>query len=247
MKISFLMPTRGRPHNMRRFAKSCFETAKNPSDVQIMMYIDDDDTESYATAHDLADEYGCPCITFISGPRQYLSKCHNDLYTAEQNGIQFCLSDIVSFIGDDVIFLTKGWDEKIISAFDEFQDKIVFVYPDDGMNHEKLGVHGFLHRNWVDTLGYVVPPYFAARFSDAWIQEVAQNIGRAKYIPSVIIEHLHYCVNKGNIDKTYKEANQRDANMGQVWYGTLPQRIEDAQKLLRRIGGIQLSSYTRIL
>ena len=41
--------------------------------------------------------------------------------------------------------------------------------------------HGFLHRNWVETVGYFVPPYFSSDFNDTWLNEVADMIGRKIY------------------------------------------------------------------
>ena len=36
--------------------------------------------------------------------------------------------------------------------------------------------------NWVETVGYFVPPYFSSDFNDTWLNEVADMIGRKIYL-----------------------------------------------------------------
>lgn len=240
MKISLLPPTRNRPFNMLRMVASAYETAAEPENVEIVFYVDDDDEASIDFFESsIKDDYDG--TKMFKGPRQYLSKCHNDAYT-------ICTGEIVSFIGDDVVFNTYGWDQKVKEAFTKHPDNILFVYPEDGINGVRLGAHGFIHRRWVETVGYVVPPYFSARFADTWVNEVARNIDRACFLPDVYIEHMHYVVNKGPVDETMRQNNERDANdnMGLVWYNTLSKRIEDAVKLGKVIGK-EIKDYQRIL
>jgi hypothetical protein len=56
MPVSVLVPTRGRPHNMRRMVDSGRETAD--SRVEWVFYIDEDDHVSLAAAERLDREAG---------------------------------------------------------------------------------------------------------------------------------------------------------------------------------------------
>ena len=61
--------------------------------------------------------------------------------------------------GDDLTFDTPGWDGVVREAFEQTPDKILFAYGNDlGPHGETFGTHGFVHRRWVETLGYFVPP-----------------------------------------------------------------------------------------
>jgi len=41
--ISILTPTRNRPNNCERFIKSIYNTAKNPGNIELHFYVDNDD------------------------------------------------------------------------------------------------------------------------------------------------------------------------------------------------------------
>ena len=56
-------------------------------------------------------------------------------------------------MGDDIVLRTLGWDQLVEAVFERWPDRIVFVH----------GRDGFLHRRWVDTLSYFVPPAFKLR------------------------------------------------------------------------------------
>ena len=45
-KITILLPTRGRPQLLEKSIKSLMEKATDPTDIEIMLGLDDDDTET---------------------------------------------------------------------------------------------------------------------------------------------------------------------------------------------------------
>jgi hypothetical protein len=121
----------------------------------------------------------------------------------------------------------------ILDRFEQFPDRIVLVYGRDGIHDRNLATHGFLHRRWVDTVGYFVPPLFASDFNDTWLDEVARAVGRRQYVPEVYYEHLHPAVGKAPMDRTHQERLQRHVreNCDQIWRDTAGLRKLDADKL----------------
>src|SRR6185369_12850874 len=111
-------------------------------------------------------------------------------------------------------------------------DKILFVHGDDGHWGKEFGTHGCLHRNWIDTVGYVLPPYFVSDYGDTWVNEVADAIGRRKYLPFVT-EHMHFLWGKSEMDATYKERIERHKNddPGKLYVDLAPKRLRDVEKL----------------
>lgn len=215
--ISLLIPTRGRPDNVRSLATSARVTASN--DVELIFYVDDDDVPSFEIVEEYADQT-------IIGPRVVLSEMWNRCAELANN-------DVMMHCGDDIIFRTHAWDELIIHEFDRFPDKIVFVHGEDGIQHGNIGTHGFLHRNWVDTVGYFVPPYFSSDYNDLWLSEVADALNRRVYLPNVYTEHMHPVVGKAPLDTTHQERlvrHQRD-NVGQLYANLAYRRHEDVEKL----------------
>ncbi len=215
--FSVLTPTRGRPQNMRQLVESARETST--SDVEFVFYIDDDDTGSIEVAKALGVEY-------VVGPRIVLSQMWNKCYEKSTG-------DILMHCGDDIIFQTKGWDNLVESAFNEYPDKIVFVYGRDGYSPDTFGTHGFLHRNWVETVGYFVPPYFSSDYNDTWLNDVSEMIGRKRFIPELYTEHMHPINGKAEWDNTHQERIERHSrdNVAQIYADKLTDRLRDADKL----------------
>ena len=199
MKISCLVPTRGRVVGMTEFAETIFNTANNSNDVEIIFYIDNDDLPSKECADKLKERYN---IKYLFENRVPLSKAINDCHKLSEGDIFFCGSD-------DIIMLTKGWDDIIIDAFNKVEDKICLIYGLDGFHRDKLvATHPFLHRRWLEVLGYVTPQYFGTgnnkqtwcnnQFSvvtDKWINAITEKIQRRFFVP-VFHQHVSYRHNK---------------------------------------------------
>lgn len=215
--ISILAPSRGRVEAACEMACSARLTANGP--VEILVYADNDDPTDYETR---------PCLRVHRGPRITLSDCWNKLADIAEG-------DILGMGADDIRFRTQGWDLRVRDMFDMFSDRIAFVHGRDGIHDEKLGTHGFVSREWVDTVGYFTWPTFPADYADTWLHVLADGIGRRVFVPDVLIEHLHPIAGKGEWDQTHFErlARGREANVVQLWRSLEGQRREDAEKLER--------------
>lgn len=176
--------------------RSAFETAD--TDVQFIFYVDDDDP----TAQQTCDIAYRESATVITGPRIMLSEAWNRCADHAQY-------PIMMHCGDDIIFRTSGWDRSVLDAFDRYDDKIVFIHGNDLYQGNQIGTHGFLHRRWVNAVGYMVPPYFSSDYNDLWLTEVADVLGRRCYLPDVVTEHMHPVIGKGEWDVTHQERLER--------------------------------------
>lgn len=214
--ISLLCPTRRRRDRLEAMWASAKETASGP--LELVIYTDDDD-QSY---EELAAD-----IRRVNGPRICLSEMWNHCYEASTG-------DILMHCGDDILFRTPGWDKVVIEAIERFPDRIVFVYGNDGSHvHDgRFGTHGFVHRRWVETVGYFVPPYFVSDWNDQWLNDVAGMIGRHVHLP-ILTEHMHYVFGKAAHDETYREREARGAaaDVGAIYSAKHAEREADAAKL----------------
>lgn len=217
MVFSFLLPTRGRPERAKSFIESVLATADKPEDVEFILRIDEDDS-SYD------DWLNIPQAHIFKGPRINLSQC----YLWEE-----ALGDILIMSGDDVRFHTKGWDTKVKESFDKYPDKILLVYGDDGNSENPT--HGslpFIHRNWIKAIGRFLPPYFSGDFTDTWLNEIADALGR-KVKVNIYTEHLHPAFGKREQDQTDKdkwEKHFRD-DMPQKYLDTADEREKEIHLL----------------
>lgn len=215
--VSILVPSRGRPDNLRRLYNSLLQTTGG--EWELLVRLDDDDPTR--------GEYDQPPHQAnVTAPRGLMSQLWNDL-------IPYALGDIFMLGGDDITFNTPGWDGLIRDAFPE--DGIALVHGNDlSPNSATIATHPFVSRLWVETLGYLAPPYFASDYNDLWLTEVANDLGRHFYIPEVVTEHHHPAFGKAEFDATHLERIERHKAeaVDAVWRDTADKRQEDVDKLL---------------
>jgi hypothetical protein len=222
MSISLLLPSRKRTKIFSRMVKSILETATNA--VEIVARFDDDDLESAKSA----EQDGA---VVIIGPRiRKITACWNECFEA-------CTGDIVFQNNDDTVWTSKGWDVMVENAFAEVPDKIMLVHGNDRFGHgSNFGPHAGVHRKWVDCLGYFIAPYFSSDFGDAWLCELANMIGRRRYLP-FNIEHHHFSQGMAEIDENTADRLQRhrEDDPDTLYYSPAMQaeRQRDAQKLAK--------------
>jgi len=228
--ISVLVPSRGRPDLLARTIRTAYETATHQRRVEFVVWLDEDDSSdldyAFKARFSAPEEYATDLIRIIRGERRLLSECWN--ICAEH-----ARGEILMHCGDDLTFDTPGWDVQVREAFAATPDKILFAYGNDlGPHGETFGTHGFLHRKWVETVGYFVPPLFSSDWNDVWLNEVAKMIGRHRLL-DFITEHHHYTFGKSERDQTHAEREERGLRDGVVdlYKRTQKDRDADAAKL----------------
>lgn len=215
--ISILCPTRGRPDQYAAMRDSALETATG-HEIQIVAYLDQDDPDRL--------RYPDACALQITGPRLTLSETWNRC-------ADHAAGDILMHAGDDIRFRTPGWDRIVEDEFQRWPDRIVLVHGDDGGDHpQQFGTHSFVHRAWVDAVGYVVPPYFESDMADVWLNELADQLGRRVKV-DILTEHLHPLWGKGELDRTHRERLERHTaqDPAALYEQLAPERAADLEKL----------------
>ena len=218
--ISFSCPSRGRPDLAKRLVDTATETQKGQT--EFLFYLNDDD-EKLEEYKDLLDEKH-----YTIGPNQ--STCYSWNLMANKAS-----HDIVMLMGDDVQIQTQDWDQLIVDQFNKYEDRILMVVPSDGRRKgtQNLGkevklwedkplpaAHFAVHKNWINTLGYLAPPYFWHFFVDSYTQKVARKLNRCLYLPTVLFkakkmfdktgEQVRTNLNIGNRDKfTWSKVRDR--------------------------------------
>lgn len=186
--LSICLATRERPDHFRRMCESALKTAHDPSDIEFVIYRDDDDKSDY---------------TYIGNHKEIIGK-RDKLATHMVNECQAIASGpIYMFIADDFIFETMAWDKIVKDEFAKYEDRLVLICPN---NNEwgawKFGVVGFLHREWIEKVGYFMPPFSGAS-PDRWINEIASTIGRRVRLKNVVVSHTNVR------DQVHKDKNRR--------------------------------------
>lgn len=190
-RISILCPTRNRPDQLVAMMDSALKMALKPQLIEFCLYIDldDDSCEKIKFSEN---------VKIIRGPRMWLSSMYNTLITVASG-------DYFFWSGDDVIFLTYGWDEQLRNGIKTFSSKLGVVHVNDMATSypQKYATIGMVHRKWVDVFGYIFTPHLRDNGIDFWISNVANQTGRRLYLGEVKVEHRQYRQGKVTIDQTY--------------------------------------------
>lgn len=223
--ISVLIPTRGRPGRLRDAVQSAFDTAARPQAVEILVRVDFSDpaVQEYVAKSDES------CRTFI------VEDC-----VSYGQGIEFlrehAAGDILFAAGDDIIFRTDGWDERVRETF-AASDGLMVAYPNNGKDREKCE-HFFTTSRWINTLGYMVRTEFRHFCVDQWVEELANGVGRLTFLRDVVVEHMHKKYGKAPDDDTYRlvRGNSQVNEADNALYKTLaPVRAADLERLQKAL------------
>jgi hypothetical protein len=212
--ISFCFATRGRPEIFKQMCLSALETADNPADIEFVSYHDNDDASVYEYVGNHKEVVG-ERVGVILGN------------IASQ---KIATGPIYMYGADDMIFKTKGWDTRVKEAFDQYPDKIVLVCPDnDNWRTWKFGVTGFIHKNWVDTVGHFLNPHPDAQSGDQWLNELSTKINRRVHLLDVIVEHINVR------DRVHREKNRRGREQQYTKRYYLPEMAEMRSKEAKQL------------
>jgi len=223
--ISLLVPTRGRPSNMQRVWDTARETA-NSNNIEIIFYIDHDDKASidkYLHMTELDSR-----VKAVVADRVFFDMSKDMYYET----YKLSAKDIIWLGNDDFIFKTYNWYGIIAEIFNKVKDKILLVYGWDGFQNARMATNPFIHRNYIDVLGYICPPEFPFINTDIWLGEVVNDINRMVYINDLKIEHIHPIAGKAQYDKIYTDKEEFRSKVQHNFYKLGELRNTEKQKLL---------------
>lgn len=194
--ILVIVPSRGRPQNIRRLIDG-FQRTKSNDNTVLLVAVDEDDSELQGYL-DLENGPLPDWASIVVGKRLRLGGTLNDLaprFTGDY--------DIIGFMGDDHLPQTFGWDTRVVGAMVPGG----VVYGNDLLQGANLPTAVFLDAKIVETLGYFVPQGLIHLFFDNIWKDWGEGVGRLAYLDDVIIEHLHPIAGKGEFDIGYTEVN----------------------------------------
>lgn len=112
----------------------------------------------------------------------------------------------IGFMGDDHRPRTSGWDERYLTSLDSFGRGGGFVYGDDLLVGERIPTQIAISSSIIRCLGFFGPPGFRHLCVDLAWKDLGESIRRIKYLPDVIIEHMHPQAGKAEMDPGYEYA-----------------------------------------
>jgi hypothetical protein len=228
MKISILVPTRERMNNRLTLLFSILTTVSDINNVNIYYGVDKDDP-TLDTIKKVSSAIPCLKVVEIENGGEFLGlgKLWNIL-------VDNSTEEIISMIGDDMVFKTKDWDLKILEEFKNGpSDNIKAVHCNDDCHGAKLAVNLFCHRKYAEIMNGFMREEFKINWVDQWLHQVFSAFNRLTYRDDIMIEHRHWVLGKNVRDKTADRMAVADVNKisDKLWYSLKDERIADVNKL----------------
>jgi hypothetical protein len=180
MLIHYNFATRNRPQRMAEAIGTIIALSADQN-YTIGLTIDDDDSTTL-NSHQLVDVLQSEQIKV--NPGRSSSKVH-----AINRGMAGWSGDIVVNMSDDMRFIKRGFDGDIIQAFQGERDQ--FIHFPDGHVNQVLPTMSIMDRSYHERFNYIYHPDYKSLWCDNEAMDVAQQLGRYKYIDLQIFSHEH--------------------------------------------------------
>jgi hypothetical protein len=194
-----VVPSRGRPgavHEMAQvFADTC--TAR----TRLVFAVDDDDPVG---SEYLREAIGCADIR--SDSASTMVEALNKAAAAIANGEEPPYA--IAFMGDDHRPRTKGWDSQYLEALRRMGSGL--VYGNDLLQGEQLPTQVAMTTDIVRALGWMAPPVLRHMYVDNFWRDLGVHAGCIRYLPEVIVEHVHPVAGKAEMDAGYERVNAEE-------------------------------------
>jgi len=200
-----IVPSRGRPQAARELAQAFVETCT--ADTRLVFAVDDDDPDLPGYREVLSEYRTAPIAVEVC-------IANNDDHTmvCALNKVALALVNIyrpapyaLGFLGDDHRPRTRGWDQRYLDVLRELGTGI--VYGNDLLQGDRLPTQAAMTADIVAALGYMAPPGLRHMYVDNFWRDVGQAAGCLRYLPDVIVEHLHPVAGKAAVDEGYARVN----------------------------------------
>jgi len=229
MKIAILVPSRERMNRRLTLLTSIITTVSDINNVTIYFGVDKDDP-TRSLIYKVASAIPCVKIVDIENSGEFIGLGKMWNICAETS-----TEEIISMIGDDMVFRTSNWDLELIKEFTENcpGDKIKAIHCNDDCHGEKLAVNLFCHRKYMDVLGKFMREEFKINWIDQWLHQVFNAFGRLKYRGDIMIEHRHWVLGKDKRDNTADRMAIADVDKisDKLWHDLVDERIKDVKTL----------------
>lgn len=225
--VSLVVPTRGRPAQLRRMLDSVAQTAAHPERLEVVLVIDDDDPLSLVTHPRLAVRHT------VGAPGRTMGALNNAGFAASSGRY-------VMLLNDDVVVRTRGWDATALACFQRFPDPFVLIHVNDTLMRDHLCTFPLTSRAFYEVCGAVCPSEYQRYRIDDHIEDVFNLLAvagerRVVYLPDVIFEHDNATLHPeaGAVYLSDPAILAADAPRFDAF---LPQRKELARRVMAAIG-----------
>jgi hypothetical protein len=202
IKISILLPTRGRTQQLYNSVKSLIATADDSESIEWLFGFDSDDISTFQWFENnvipMIKESNSTytCLQFQPLGYERLNEYVNALAAAAE-GNWFV------FWNDDAVMQTQGWDTVINSYTGQF-----CLQAFDTHNLHPYSIFPIVPREWFDIIGHLS----LHQLNDAWLSQIAWILDIVKRI-DVKVTHDRFDLTGNNNDSTYQKRKIFEGNI----------------------------------
>ena len=177
--VSILLPSRGRAEMLQKTLANISQTAgKDSARVEVLVWLDDDDTESQAAAESFHAACAPVALTVVTGPRGGGYKTFhlfiNEL-AARARG------DFLMLFNDDARFVTNEWPH----FFEQWRGQLaVLKFNTPGFGD--MNIFPAAHRKVAEIIGH----YSLYPHCDTWIEIISRDVGIHREVSEIEIDHF---------------------------------------------------------
>lgn len=130
---------------------------------------------------------------------------------------------------DDIIFSTKGWDKALIDHYNALENKI-HVYALQDSRDPDGTPHPIVSREYIEAMGYFVPPIFLHWYIDTWTVEIAKANGCFTHMKDYLLVHDKPS-DRGEGDETHNRIRRNGWKQRDDYVNETCQRYLDQDKM----------------
>ena len=198
----WILPSRNRPHNLKRFFEKYHITqASSPGVVCIR---DDDPSRPEYEALELPYNW-----KLVAYPPMSMVERTNQVFYDYPN------EDWYGYVDDDAVPETYKWDVKLIEAAG--RDGI--SHPFNGIGNEKLASQFVMGGDLARDLGWILLKGLKRLYGDNAVTDVGRSRKCIKYLPDVKLVQYHFSNGLAPVDTTYQKPEAKDDHSTYMkWY-----------------------------
>lgn len=200
--LTVIVPSRGRPHAVLDLINTVADTRQVAS-TTVVVAVDHDDPmlDLYQEVVRTRPDVGR--VEVVQGGWMVAALNEAALRVVEDPAVT-----AVGFLGDDHRPRTPGWDAAYLTALQQMGAGI--VYGNDLLQFDFVPTQCAMSASIIRSLRWMAHPSLRHMYVDTLWRDMAAPVGRLRYLPDVVVEHMHYLNGKAIEDDGYKRVNDRE-------------------------------------
>lgn len=205
MTIAILCPTRGRPKECKRMIESAISSAHNKSNIRVYC--------AFGIGDNSITDYDHKGITHdFLWPDYPTGFKWNRL---SEKALENTTNKLFMLAADDMVFSTPCWDQALLDHYNALENK-THVYALRDSRDENGTPHPIVTREYIEAMGYFLPPIYLHWFVDSWTVEIAKANNCFTHLKDYMLIHDKPS-DKGQGDETHNRIRQMGWHERDKW------------------------------